>query len=309
MLTIFSIPKPFIGHIDIIQRNAIKSWVEIEPRCEIFLCGNDQGVAEVAAEFDLIHIPDIEKNEFGTPLLNSAFNIVQQKTVNDLICYVNGDIILLNDVIDAIKMVSFHHYLLLGQRWNLDINDPIDFNNSSWEKEMRAELASKGKLQPPFGSDYFIFPKEINWNMPEFAVGRPGWDNWIIYKARSLQIPVVDATREVTVVHQNHDYTHIPEQVPSASFEGPEAARNRILMGGGDYSFNIRDVTHLFEGNSIIQAMEFPHLQYRLGRQPVLRTSKRPLNKLCRKIFSVLLYRRHFFPNWFWKNTIYYLTK
>ncbi len=31
MITIFAIPKPFKGHIDVIQRNAIQSWTKLSP--------------------------------------------------------------------------------------------------------------------------------------------------------------------------------------------------------------------------------------------------------------------------------------
>jgi hypothetical protein len=43
-LTIFSAPKPFTNpHIDIIQRNAIRSWVEMDSRVEVILIGDEQG--------------------------------------------------------------------------------------------------------------------------------------------------------------------------------------------------------------------------------------------------------------------------
>ena len=53
MLTIFTITKPFIGNNEIIQRNAIQSWKFLIPSCEIILCGDDQGVQEVAKEYEV----------------------------------------------------------------------------------------------------------------------------------------------------------------------------------------------------------------------------------------------------------------
>lgn len=64
MLTIFSCPKPFRGHINIIQRNAIRSWTLLQARPEIILIGNEEGTAEVCKEFGLRHIPDVERNEY-----------------------------------------------------------------------------------------------------------------------------------------------------------------------------------------------------------------------------------------------------
>ena len=70
MITIFTIPKPFHEHNGVIQRNAIKSWIQLKPKCEIILFGDDDGVAEAAEKFNVTHIPFIEKNESYTVLIN-----------------------------------------------------------------------------------------------------------------------------------------------------------------------------------------------------------------------------------------------
>ena len=59
MLTIFSTPKPFVGHIDIIQRNAIKSWTLLHPDVEVILFGDEEGAAEVCQEFGIRHEPEV----------------------------------------------------------------------------------------------------------------------------------------------------------------------------------------------------------------------------------------------------------
>ena len=56
MLTIFTIPKCFRGHISVIQRNAIRSWRMLRPECEIILFGDEEGMKEVAEEFGVRHI-------------------------------------------------------------------------------------------------------------------------------------------------------------------------------------------------------------------------------------------------------------
>ena len=73
MLTIFTVPKPFDGHIGIIQRNAIQSWRCLRPACEVILCGDEPGTAETAAALGTDRIPAVDRNEFGTPLLSSVF--------------------------------------------------------------------------------------------------------------------------------------------------------------------------------------------------------------------------------------------
>ena len=59
MLTIFAIPKAFKGQFDAIQHNAIRSWVQLDPKPEVVLFGDDEGTAEIANELGLRHIPEI----------------------------------------------------------------------------------------------------------------------------------------------------------------------------------------------------------------------------------------------------------
>jgi len=203
-MTIFTIPKPFRGHVGIIQRNAIQSWLKLSPKPEIILFGNDEGVAEVAEEFGILHIPEIKKNEFDTPLLNSAFSTVKKTAKNEVLVYVNSDIILMSDFIPAVKKINLDLFLMNGRRRDIDIEKPIDFNNVNWEKKISEEIKNRGVLHGYSGIDYFIFPKNLPCDLPDFAVGRPGWDNWFIYRIKSMKIPVIDATAAITAVHQNH---------------------------------------------------------------------------------------------------------
>src|ERR1700683_3208554 len=61
-LTIFATPKKFDGHIGLIQRNAIASWIRMNPAPEVILFGTDPGTAEVAGEFGLRHVPSVKCN-------------------------------------------------------------------------------------------------------------------------------------------------------------------------------------------------------------------------------------------------------
>jgi len=123
-----------------------------------------------------------------------------------------------------------------GKLWN--------FYHENWEKRLTKYLVNDGTIHPPMGSDYFIYPREVKWDLPPFAVGRPGWDNWLIYRARVLGIPVINATKAVTAIHQNHNYSHVPFQKDNA-WEGPEADWNRKLIGCGEYMFTLLDATNI----------------------------------------------------------------
>jgi hypothetical protein len=242
MLTIFAIPKPFEGQISVIQKNAIQSWTKLHPDCEVILLGDEPGTGTVAAEFKIKHVPLLKLNEFGTPLVSSAFELAQAVASYPIICYVNADIILLSDFSPGIQKVShrFDKFLMVGQRWNIDYNQPIDFIKPDWETDLKQDVAKNGLLFTNWGIDYFAFHVGQYLNMPLFAVGRPSWDNWMIYRARTLRIPVIDATGTVTAIHQNHGYQHVPKSV-GGTFYGPEADRNMELAGGPGHIFSIMD--------------------------------------------------------------------
>jgi hypothetical protein len=243
MMTLFSVPKPFRGHIAITQRNAIQSWTRLKCDYEIFLCGDETGTAEIAKEFNLKFVSHVARNQYGTPLIDSVFEQVQRAARHSLLCYVNADIVLLGSFILAVQSIGFREFLMIGQRWDLDISEPIRYEAEHWEDDLKKLVELRGLLHPPSGIDYFVFPRRVRWSLPPLAVGRPGWDNWIIYRARELGLPVIDATRAVTVVHQNHDYAHVKFATDKTT-EGPEAIRNRDLIGDWGHMFTIRDATH-----------------------------------------------------------------
>lgn len=266
MITIFTIPKAFQGHIDVIQRNAIQSWCMLEPKCEIMLCGNDRGVKEVSNEYGIMHLPNIDVNEYGTPLLNSAFDQARLSAKNSLLCYVNADIIFLSGLTKSISRIKFKEFLMVGQRWNIDLKEQLNFENKDWETNLVKYVMSNGTQASPAGIDYFIFPREGGiGNIPPFAVGRPCWDNWFIQHTRKLKCPVIDATKAVMAIHQNHGYEHVKD-ARDDSWDGPEADQNRALMGKINTYFTILDATHFIFRNYVIRSFTYKYLKHRIIR-------------------------------------------
>lgn len=204
MITVFTTPKPFTGRIREIQINALKSWKLLHPGIEVIIFGDEEGAMHVANNLGLVHIPDVETNECGLPLVNSMFELAQQYGRYEIQSYVNADIVLLNDFIHAVSLISFKRFLMVGQRWDLDFCEPIDFDSNDWQKELMKRTRREAILHPPAGSDYFAYKRGTLREILPMSVGRPRWDNWMIYHARACGISVVDCTSFVTVIHQNH---------------------------------------------------------------------------------------------------------
>ncbi len=287
MLTLFAIPKSFRGHISVIQRNAIRSWTLLRPRPRLILFGRDEGTAEAAAEIGCEYAPDVLCTEFRTPLIQDVFERARSISQDPLLSYLNSDIILMSDFMKAVERLYSEkkRFLMVGQRWDVDITKPIDFAKG-WEEKLREKVQSEGKLHEIWGIDYFVFSRDTGTGMPPFAVGRPAWDNWFIYSARAAGCPVVDATAAMMAVHQNHDYRHVPQGTGS-SYSGPEAEHNQKLAGEFESQFTVRDATHRLTSNRIVRNLERSHLIRTLDTLPRLRPALAPLVAAIRLILKV----------------------
>ena len=264
LITLFSAPKPFTNpHIAMIQRNAIKSWTLL-PDVEVILLGEEEGLAEAAKELGVKHLSNIIRSESGTPLISSMFQLARENSNSDLLCIINADMILMPDFVEVVlesdSLLSKKQeqapalqkkFVLLSQRWDYDITMPIDFV-TGWESSIRESVRKQNQLHRPAGSDFFLFPKSCYQNIPDLIIGRAGWDNWMIYKAHQEKWPIIDCTPSVMIVHQNHDYSHLPGG--KSHYEHPDTNENIRLAGGqANIRYTILDATYQLTGGKLVR--------------------------------------------------------
>jgi hypothetical protein len=216
----------------VIQRNAITSWTKLQPRPDIFLFGEEDGVAEIAAELNLHHLREIARSEFGTPLLNDLLARARQVAPTNLFCYANSDI-LLQEFLTAIGLVhaAFPRFLAVAHRLNINLNDPLDFAFDG-EQKLRREILPHGSPGDHTAIDVFVFPRDVYSEVPPLAIGRAWFDQWLIKEAYRLGMPVVDITHKARAIHQNHAYAHIAGGQKGA-YWGEEALRSLEIYAGG----------------------------------------------------------------------------
>jgi len=251
LLTIFTAPKPFKdAHIATIQRNALKSWQALGEAVDILIIGSDEGVTETATELGIRHISQVRCNSRGTPLISSMLEQARNHSANPFLAIVNADIILFPDLLDAVRNVSktLKRFVLIGQRWDMDVTEALHPGAQAFAA-LKQRATTKGKLHPPMGSDYFLFPRECYETIPDFAIGRAGWDNWFIFKCRWDGWPLIDSTRDVVIVHQAHDYRHLPGGQPH--YRLPETKENVEQAGGYHTIFTISDADYDLVGGKI----------------------------------------------------------
>ena len=273
-ITLFSIPKPFRGLADVQQRNAIESWLALDSRPRILLMGDDHGVHEVSREYGVEHIPDVRKNEFGTPLLGSAFQLAAERAAGGLLGYVNADIILPPDTCARATSVSRRSFVMVCQRHDVEVRDRLGFASETRASTFAGLAKSASPDARPTAIDLFLFSNiPAHTAIPDFAVGRQGWDNWFLYNAWRHRIPIIDASPVLNIYHQKHDYGHIPQSTGTGTWGGPESDQNTALAGGYECMFDIRDATHMLTSKGVTAARGGEYLARRVER---LR-QKRPL--------------------------------
>lgn len=295
MITIFAIPKAFKGHFATIQCNAIISWTLLQPKPEIILFGNDEGTAEICQKLGLRHIPKVARNEFGTPLVNDLFEQAQQLATYKLLCYVNSDILFLRGFTQAIGKVSQlrQALLMVGQRCDIEITELWSFSEIDWGKRLRDLAKDSGELKPPNWIDYFVFSKGLFKDIPPFAIGRPAYDNWLVWYASSQQATVVDATPRVLALHQNHDYSHA--QGEESVWKGEEAQRNKLLTGDWTHHYTISHASHVLTDQGVRRAWASKYIAARLDMwKRKLISWTRPLRHFIGLRQETLIALRHF---------------
>jgi hypothetical protein len=253
MLTFFTTGKPFVGHSDVIQRNALKSWTLVHPDAEVILFGDDEGSAEAANQLGIRHEPRTEKNQAGSNRVDDMFARAQAIARHDVLCYSNCDIIFTQDFRQSVERVLAVRsaFLIVGRRWDTEITRPRDFANPDWRKQIRNFALLTGRRRTPDWVDYFVFTRGLFTDLPPFAVGRVYWDHWMVWNALERKKPVIDASRTILAIHQNHDYRHHP-QGKAGVWYGEEAAANYRLAGGSKHLRTIADATHVLRADRLV---------------------------------------------------------
>lgn len=242
-ITLFTMPKAFRGHIGVIQSNAIRSWARLAPECEIVLYGDDEGTAAAARAVGATHLEHVARNEYGTPLVSDMFEQVERMSSSSRLAYVNTDIILFPDFVRAVRHAPTDRaFVMCGQRWDLELRETLPVFAPASERALRREAVRKGEIHSHVGVDYFVYSRGLYREMPPFAIGRLYYDNWFLYEAKRKGALVVDTTRCVSCIHQNHDrsYASLGMEAPPgeardhqrALQRGVEAKTNRRLASG-----------------------------------------------------------------------------
>jgi len=264
-LTIFTTPKPFAGHIGLIQRNAIASWLRLPGAPRVLLFSNDPDARRVCEELGIELVIGTLHLDDGALLLNDMFTRVTGLSDAQMLCYVNCDIMLCSDFVEALDILRARltKFMMVGRRWQVAIKEAWNFDAPDWEDCLRDHVRTHGSQPPPPGnSDFFAFTRDL-WgtSLIPLGVGRGSWEAWLVYEARRRQAPVVDVSQSVSAIHQDHD---------QSSYAGGlrewwrQVRRNEALCGPIASRFTLLDATHVLIRGKLKRPSGTPYLRRRI---------------------------------------------
>lgn len=229
MLKLFSVLKPFDFHdglAGIIQRNAVSSWLRILSKDDILIVGRD--AEDYVHSVGLTCVP-VERNENNVPMLRDVWEW-GHVFGDDTRMYVNGDIILANDLLPTVRAIErkYNEFLIVGRRIDITVEEEVGEDFIEFARE-------QGKLHGWYGADYFVWRGDFYGDLPNFILGRGKWDNWLIWRALKVGVPVIDATGHITAIHQEHprkfkndDEKNYNHNIAGKKWRGIKSATHRL---------------------------------------------------------------------------------
>lgn len=273
-ITFVCCPKPFTKDFSDIQYNAIKSWTLLKMVNNIIICGNEEGVEDFANKMredvpsiDIKHVGKIKRTDNGTPLVNHIFKI-GAKYSKKYVCYINCDIILLNDFdqmfIDFIKAFpKQENILIVGKRWDWHNPVPINFDEN-WQARIKELALKDGHIHSESAIDYFLHTTTTFPLIYPFAIGKFFWDNWLVGNAfKRPEVLTLDVSESVFIIHQNSPWYVYSESVSekSKAMDCEEAIMNKSFES---FSKNIKNGTKysssLIDGRNIFTKKKYSSL-------------------------------------------------
>ena len=181
--------------------------------------------------------------------------------------YANADILFDESLIKTLEAVmtsdpASAHILITGRRTNVDTNKAITSLT-----EVTQMMSGKAPFMAA-AQDYFISTKDgYDWrNIPDFVVGRVGYDNWLVVHAIVAKMAVIDATDTLGALHQ----TGVGGDMEGWKVPKEELYHNYHQAGKFDYSLGH---TTCAEYKTVHDARKMIFVQYRTVDQTACATT------------------------------------
>lgn len=169
----------------------------------------------------------------GDMTIKELFEKGQLHASNDLLCEISSDIMLTDNFGTALTAIErCEKPFVIGQRYDQAKDGTM-------------------KLHPPTAADYFIFRKGTLGQIPPFHIGRTAYDNWFVWAAIDWGLTVIDATRAITAVHQNHSYPEYGDREKMLKSDEKKENYQMAKTAGMPRWYAVNDAPFVFNGKGI----------------------------------------------------------
>ena len=208
MLTLFTVIQTFRGAAAVIQRNALRSWMLLHPEVQVLVFGEAESGLEACWELGIHYDAEPELTALGAVRLDYMFAKAQKLARFNTLCYVPCDTLLLADFCEALNRVEalYPQFAMVGRNWDLSVQEAGSIGEAGWESRLRRATEREGRPNAAEHIAYVAFSKGLYVNdLPPLGVDEPGCANWLLWKAMTERVAVVDASEMVLAVHQHAD--------------------------------------------------------------------------------------------------------
>lgn len=233
-MVIFSSPKPFTTETLPVQISALRSWRKYLPHAKAVLFGNDKKLKDICrsenAEFGGLLPVDNRGNEKISDVFQRAVALAGSQ---DLI-YLNSDIFLDETIRPAVKILEEFTgpYLATARRRCIGRWDGPALDGQKLESFLGLKK-NHFRWGQACSLDIFLFRGVPVKQMPPFRIGQAAWDNWLVFHARSLGIPVIDLSRVLRPFHCDHDYSYSRDN-PNPRIRNQNGDKENLDLLGGE---------------------------------------------------------------------------
>jgi len=208
----------------------------------------------------------LTKGMAGGEVIRDMFQDATKRGVGQLLLYLNSDILLDDSAVKVVEKLRARPGPWLGsaRRWCLPKwSDVVPESELEWRSFFNSAEKS-GRWGEACALDIFLFCGLSFERMPPFFIGHRGWDNWMIYHARTLRIPVIDMSNEMRVIHCDHDYSYAKGNSAPSRRDGPLEEANLQMLGGEERLFHLGHATNELNHGKVGQRRGWSPLQRNL---------------------------------------------
>lgn len=309
-MIIFSSPKPFNKDTTSVQLSAIRSWALACPGVKIFLFGDQQAVRPICEREGWLYAGSLPVTERGGEILSTMFRGMSRQYPDEMLLYLNSDILLQHSF--SRSLVGLEKvpgpWLASCRRWCL----PAWEGGAKQGTELLKFLGSvenHGHYGPASALDLFLFRGLNLDSMPPFRIGHAGWDNWMIYHARMLGIPIIDLSPAILALHCRHDYSYARGNTSPKFRDGILEEENARILERDNRRFHLGHATHDWLGGRCVarRGRAFRHRQFEVWveKNPANQVWVRPLRRILHPWIKRLEKSTEREENWFGKSPPY----